>query len=150
MKKLPPLPPGEVLSDGDVAGDHIPSLRKIIERSVAADAIAAALRARRFRFVDEAELQDGIEKVLLELGVPHRREARLSPSDRIDFLTADGLGIEVKVEGSFGDVLRQLDRYAQHEEVGALLLVTRRATHQGMPTVLREKRVLVVNVGAAF
>ena len=59
--------------------------------------VERALRAHRFRFVNERELQDGIEIVLRGAGLGFTREASLGPAGTIDFLI-DDLGVEVKVE----------------------------------------------------
>lgn len=99
----------------------------------------------RFRFDESSEerLQDGIEAVLRDLGVAFVREARLSDEDRIDFITHDGVGIEVKVDGSAASVLRQLHRYAHLDTVQALVLVTTKRRHQ-VPAALGKKPVRVV------
>ena len=55
---------------------------------------------------------------------------------RIDFLTDNGAGIEVKVAGSLAAATRQLLRYAHSPDVRALLLVTTVAAHRGIPQVL--------------
>ena len=99
----------------------------------------------RFRFDESSEerLQDGIEAVLRDRGVAFVREARLSDEDRIDFITHDGVGIEVKVDGSAASVLRQLHRYAHLDTVQALVLVTTKRRHQ-VPAALGKKPVRVV------
>ncbi|POZ80246.1 hypothetical protein [Burkholderia contaminans] len=92
----------------------------------AADSVAAlrdVLRPYRFRFVDERELQDGIEKVLAGSLRGYKREAVLGPADRPDFLLDDGVAIEVKVDGSLAELLRQVSRYASHDSVRAILVV---------------------------
>ncbi|CAJ4325798.1 Uncharacterised protein [Burkholderia pseudomallei] len=91
-----------------------------------ADSIAAlrdVLRFYRFSFVGERELQDGIEKVLADSVGGYKREASLGPADRPDFLLDDGLAIEVKVDGSLAELLRQVSRYASHDSVRAILVV---------------------------
>ncbi len=106
-------------------------------------AVVAGLTRTRFRYVDEIELHAGIAAMLNEIGVPtgpEHREVVLSPRDRIDFLLASGIGIEVKVAGRPGDVWRQLRRYAESDRVRALLLITTRARHvTGVPTSLNDK-----------
>lgn len=84
------------------------------------------LSAYRFNFANELELQDGIEAVLLERGIDYVRELRLSPGSRIDFL-ADDVGIEVKIAGSSTNLLRQIARYAKHDEIKSLIVVCNRA-----------------------
>lgn len=95
--------------------------------------VAAKLSACVLRYGTEDHLQAGISTVLTRLGVRHRREACLGPAGRVDFLTDLGLAIEVKIEGSQMAVARQIMRYAERDEVRALLLVTTRATHANAP-----------------
>lgn len=88
--------------------------------------VVQALGSYRFNFTKESELQDGIEAVLERESVKAKREVRLSPRDRIDFL-AGTVGIEVKTAGSSANLLRQLARYAEHEAVRSLVVVTNRS-----------------------
>lgn len=108
-------------------------------------AIIGALSRARFRYANEIELHDGITALIKSLGIPigaEHREVRLSDRDRIDFLLASAIGIEVKVNGSPGDVWRQLARYAEHDRVRSLLLITTRLKHvRGAPTELGGKQV---------
>jgi hypothetical protein len=108
------------------------------------DRLVAAIRANRYRFSDEKGLQDGLEQVLVQLGLRFEREARIAPGEVPDFLLEDGTAIEVKVDGSLSAVTRQLHRYAQHERVRALLLVTTRWTHARMPESMNGKPVRVL------
>ena len=95
--------------------------------------LAERLAAYHFHFAKEAELQTGLALALEECGVFFSREHVLDAHNRVDFLTAEGIGIEVKVDGSALDVARQLMRYAAFPEVRALLLVTTRARHRDIP-----------------
>lgn len=110
--------------------------------------IVRCLSAARFTFVNELELQDGIQKLLEGEGLSFRREARLSATDRIDFLIGE-TGLEVKTDGSLNDVLRQLHRYAQLDQIQALILVTNRARHNDMPDTLNHKPLRVINISMA-
>lgn len=106
------------------------------------DAVAAIIRGHRYRYASEVELQEQLEGVLLAAGVPVRREVRLSARDRIDLMAGD-VGIEVKVKGE-RTPLRQLGRYAEHDEVAGLLLVTTRAAT--VPEEMRGKPVRLVSL----
>jgi hypothetical protein len=100
------------------------------------DRLVQALASRRFRVQRELALQDAIDAVLVEEGIAFEREHELSKRDRPDFWVAP-IAVEVKVDGSFAEVLRQLHRYAQHESVEGILLVTSRAQHTaGLPETL--------------
>ena len=88
----------------------------------------------------------GEDRLLHLHGLEHEHEVRLDDHSRIDFLTAAGVGIEVKIAGSVEDVLRQLIRYSQHPRVQALVLVTTIAAHRVMPRELGLKPVLVCSL----
>jgi hypothetical protein len=88
------------------------------------------LRGHRFRFTDEDQLQEGITAVLERAGFSPQREVRLGAADRIDIMVGS-IGIEVKIAGSATGVFEQLQRYAAHEEITALVLVT--SKYQRLP-----------------
>lgn len=97
--------------------------------------ITRTIADARFPYPDEATLQAALDGMLTSAGVGFRREFRLGGTsrDRIDFLLDDGIGIEVKVDGSAPNLARQVLRYVQHEEVQGLIVVTTRAKHQTIP-----------------
>ncbi len=99
-------------------------------------AIAAALACYRFSILDEGHLQVGLAAILDEKGIRYDREHQLDRAGRIDFLTEDGIGIEVKVAGTTVDVHRQLCRYAASPAVTRLMLVTTRALHRRLPDMV--------------
>lgn len=92
---------------------------------------------------DERQLADNFEQLLRADGVDYVREYALDAHDRLDFLIHESVGVEIKTAGSYNTVLRQLGRYAQHERVEVLLLVTTRSNHQKMPTALGGKPLIV-------
>jgi hypothetical protein len=109
--------------------------------------IVRLLTAHRFRWSNEAELQMGIAQVLAEAGISHEREAVLSGAGRIDFLLADGLGLEVKVDGAPAEVARQILAYAHHPRITALIVVTARAgTASLLPASSGGKEIHVVSL----
>jgi hypothetical protein len=113
--------------------------------------VVASLRRRRFRFQSEAELQAGMSVALTEDSIAHEREVVIAEGDRIDFLCADGVGVEVKVGGSLADVTRQLHRYAQNPRVTSLVLASSRARLLfGLPSSLNGKPLHLVAVGGMF
>lgn len=96
------------------------------------DTVAAAIRARRYDFANEEELQEGLALALTDSGLTVSREVILDGASRIDLLV-EGIGIEVKVAGRGASVLKQLERYARFDAVEGLILVTsRRRTHGHM------------------
>jgi hypothetical protein len=89
--------------------------------------VADVVRSARFSFGDEDQLQAGIADALINAGYAVAREVRLNARDRIDLLVHGGIGIEVKIAGPASAVRRQLARYAEHESIQELILVTRSA-----------------------
>ncbi len=110
--------------------------------------VVEALTRGRFRYRNEDELHQGMMIALTAAGIPvddSHHEVSLTAADRIDFLLAGGLGIEVKVSGQTSAVWRQLHRYATHERVSGLILVTTRTPHAvGAPVELNGKPVAVL------
>lgn len=122
--------------------------RRALVAREAAD-VAGLLTRHRFVAPDEYALHAAIADILDGAGILFRREVSLSARDRIDFLTAFRVGIEVKAAGQPARVLAQLGRYAASPEVDALILVTTRATHRGLPDTVGEKPLRVVPIGGA-
>ena len=107
------------------------------------------LRSHRLRYGTERQLQDDVERLLTSAGVQFTREAHLTAtSDRIDFLTDDGAGIECKIAGGPSAILSQLIRYADDPMVRSIVLVTSRRTHRLRATELRGKPLTIVWVAA--
>ncbi len=123
------------------------------------DEIVKHLEAHSFRFTNEAELQRGIADVLDKHDIHHYREYKLDANNRIDFfcphhdqvfLGHANVGIEVKVDGARFEVIRQLSRYADLDQVCSLILVTSRRRLADMPRSINMKEVRVVVVGGGF
>ncbi|PZO72649.1 MAG: hypothetical protein DI629_20670 [Mesorhizobium amorphae] len=84
----------------------------------------AALKAFRIPVTTEAEAQRGVEAALARGGIGFEPQVILGPGERPDALTDDGVAIEIKVKGTRPAIMRQLTRYAAHDRVRALLLVS--------------------------
>lgn len=91
--------------------------------------VVAPLRCRRFSYSAEDQLQQGVAEALAEAGLDAVREVQLGAAGRID-LMAGRIGIEVKVAGPPGAVVRQLGRYARSGRLDGLVLVTSRILHR--------------------
>lgn len=107
--------------------------------------VVAALAGLRIRASTEAELQLAVGLALTAAGIPHEREVHLGPGDRLDFLVGD-VAVELKMDGTRNALLRQVHRYAEHERVGSIVVVTTRSRHLDMPESLRGKPVRVVSL----
>ncbi len=109
--------------------------------------VAGYLGRYRFAFTEgEKELQAGIAAALEACGLPFDPEFRLGPRDVVDFFVDERLGVECKVDGSLKDVLLQLMRYAQHDRIAGLILVSSRLKHRHLPPILNGKPLVFVPV----
>lgn len=91
--------------------------------------IIKALSITRFTASCEADVQHACAAILANVAPgAFQPEVRLSPRDRIDFLSLfHGIGIEVKwgtSGGSTNRVYAQLARYAEHEGIRELIFAT--------------------------
>lgn len=117
--------------------------------SYSAADVATALRAHRYQFAHEDDLQAGIAEALTAARIPYQREVRLSATDRLDVMV-HGVAIEVKVAGATDRVLSQLQRYASHDQVTDLVLVTTRARHCALPALVGGKPLAIVHLGGTL
>lgn len=114
-----------------------------LKTSASAQELAAVINHHRFLYQDEYQLQDGIEAALRGAGYEPVREVRLSAADRVDIMVGS-VAIEVKIAGRAPSVIRQLMRYAKHDEVSELILVTTKIRHNEVPPFLDGKPVHIV------
>lgn len=110
--------------------------------------LARFLRRGNYRLGREVFLQEDVEKALREQGVQFKREATLGPGERVDFLCWGEIALELKLRCSPRVMMRQLQRYAAHEQVKSIILLT--ATITSMPDSMNGKPVFVVNLGAGY
>lgn len=110
-----------------------------------AKTIVETVHGYRFSVSNEQELQEGLWRVLAGMDGA-RREVRLDERSRIDFLIG-GVGIEVKVDGSLADLVRQATRYSKFAEVSEIVVVTTRSRHLGLPAQLGGKPVHIAYLG---
>lgn len=112
------------------------------------DRLAAALRIRKVRVANEADMHCDVERHLAALAGEFGRcvpEFPFDSKNRIDFwLPEVRIGIECKVAGGLPSVVPQLQRYAQLAQVGGLVLVTKCRQHRGLPPELCGKPLRVV------
>lgn len=107
------------------------------EAGEAARRVLDALAAVTLTYRDELDLHEAMIEVFDASGIDYEHEAELGEAGTIDFLLeASGLGIEVKVDQSLAAVTRQMTRYAHHDSIAELMLVTAVAKHRALPRVL--------------
>ncbi|TXI03120.1 MAG: hypothetical protein E6Q76_14335 [Rhizobium sp.] len=75
---------------------------------------------------DEKLTQSEFAHALDAAGFGFEREVPLSKRDCVDFMLG-GLAVELKIKGRASAIRRQLDRYATHDRVKAVCLLTARA-----------------------
>lgn len=92
---------------------------------------------------NEFELQQSIANCL-DGHFEFAREVRLSDRDRIDFLVGGQVGIEVKVDGSYPTVARQLLRYCEHTQLESIVLVTTAGSHLRLRGMRNERKIPVL------
>lgn len=107
--------------------------------------VTAILRRGRYQIGTESALHISIAAVLEEAGLAFEPEARLGPANRIDFLVSGGIGIEAKVRYPRRAIYRQLQRYAESDQISALVLIT--ATALGVPPSIAGKPIFYVSIG---
>jgi hypothetical protein len=115
---------------------------------VTIDRINHLLKHARLPAVDEKRTQGAVEAVLTAGGIVFSREHRLSGADIVDFLTDDGVAIEVKLKAPKREIHRQCGRYCAHAEVMALIVVS--GTAMGLPDIIDGKPVYMISVGRGW
>lgn len=86
--------------------------------------LASLLGKFNYRYGSEVQLHDRLEWVLSHAGHAFAREFVLDAKNRADFRLDSGLVIEVKVDGSLSEALRQVDRYIHLPQVTGVLLAS--------------------------
>jgi hypothetical protein len=108
-----------------------------------AQMLCQAIAAGRLRYTTEAQLQQALADLFADAGIDADGQVRLGVHERPDFM-AGGVAVELKVKGTLGDLTRQLGRYAAHDQVTAVIVVTRCARHRDVPREINGKPVYVV------
>lgn len=111
-------------------------------------AVIATIRAHQLPLCEESALHRVLADLLADAGLKVSCEHVLGPSERLDLMVEGGLAIECKLRGGRRNIYRQLQRYARHDEVQALLLVTN--TAMGLPPEIDGKPVFYCGLGEAW
>jgi len=107
------------------------------ETRIHLNAIANQLARYSYRYSNEARLHDAMAKVLESHDFAFEHEYVLDARNRADFWL-NGIVIEVKVDGSLSDALRQVDRYINLPHVKGVILA---GTPRWAGQALQEKPV---------
>ena len=119
------------------AGSHVST--DTVNLMIALEQLDEILMTHVFRFTNERDLQDGIALALTAASIPFTREHRLGATDRVDFLIAPGIAVEIKVDGSLMALLRQVQRYASHVAVQSIVVIGTPAWLTKMPVEISGK-----------
>lgn len=113
-------------------------------------AVIGLLRTARCDLSDEKRAQAQIADALAGAGIEFEREYRLGAGNIVDFYFARGLiALEVKLRGQRKKgIYMQLRRYAQHNTVRSLILVTN--VSMGLPAQIEGKDAYYVSLGRAW
>jgi hypothetical protein len=109
--------------------------------------LAALIRSARLDMSDEKRAQADFERLLIAKQLAHSREHRLSDRDIVDFWF-DGFALELKLRARKKAIFRQLERYAKHESVKALMLASN--TSMGLPEDINGKPLYFVRLGQGW
>lgn len=112
--------------------------------------VEVELSRHRYSFRNEKELHDGIAQVLTNAAIDHAREFAVNSQNRLDFFITPGVALEVKVNGSAGDAVRQCARYAWQSSVNAVVLATTRDWKLPRRLVVAGKPVVIVPLQRAL
>lgn len=111
------------------------------------DAIRKALTGMRPTGRTENSLQRAVAARLSSAKIEASRETPLrGVRCRPDFMVG-GIVVELKVKGGLGAVTSQLHRYAEHEDVEAVILVTTLLRHTDQPDEMCGKPVRCIYIG---
>lgn len=109
--------------------------------------IMGLLAKLRLPLSNEKRLQAAIAEEFDAAGIVYEREARLSAKDIPDFMIG-AIATEIKIKGSKREIFHQVERYAQHDRVKELILVSNVA--MGFPPEINGKPVYFHNLAKAW
>ena len=112
------------------------------------EAVFQCLSTRRLSLANEKRTQEDIASAFDECGIPYEREYRLDGHNIIDFMMPFGTGIECKLKSNRLALFRQVERYAEFDEIKRIVLIINVAT--GFPQEVNGKPVFVLNLAKAW
>jgi hypothetical protein len=103
----------------------------------------------RLSLSTEKLTQSDLDEALTKAEIPFEREKRLAPGDIPDFMVDGSIAVEVKIKGAQRrQIYRQLERYAKHDAVVAVVLVTNLS--MALPREINGKPAFVASMGSAW
>ena len=106
-----------------------------------------AIDNKRYTLSNEKTVQIQLLQHMKQAGFEFQREVRLDENNIIDFLDEDGVGIEVKVNGSRMAILHQCERYCKFDQIKIFILISSKA--MGFPKELNGKPCYFFNLSRA-
>jgi hypothetical protein len=99
------------------------------------------------KIYDEYELQGQIAEALTAAGIEYKKECKLCAGCRVDFLTSSGVAIEVKKgKPNRAQLDAQINRYANLDEVNAVVIVVETSLRTPIRSTRNGKRCAVVGL----
>jgi hypothetical protein len=95
------------------------------------------IHTSRIELSDEKVTQSRIAQIFEEAGIPFVKEYAFDKKDIVDFLVDGRIAVEIKIKGQKKAIYRQLERYAQHEVVTSIVLLT--SVSMGLPETINNK-----------
>lgn len=101
------------------------------------------MTGKRLNLESEKQTQQQLYVLLNKFIPTHliKKEYELDKINRIDFMIAAGIGIEVKLKQGKRKIFKQVERYCAFDDVKSLILVTN--TSIGMPKQINGKDIYV-------
>ena len=118
-----------------------------IDYYISAVLLKTGLQKARLDLQNEKVLQQQIYDLFIQAGIECRREVQLSAGNIIDFVSHQ-IGIEVKINGTKKAIYKQCERYAAHDELLALIVVTNKSI--ALPSHINNKPTFIINLGQAW
>jgi len=110
--------------------------------------IKEVLAGKKLPLKNEKRLQFELELMFIEAGLTFEREHRLSDEDVVDFLFEGGIAMECKLKEGKMAIYKQLERYAKHQAVEKIVLITN--TAMGLPESINGKDSYLISLGEAW
>ena len=116
------------------------------QNNLTPSSLAQVFEGVRFRFASELDLQNGIEQLLQQRKISYAREQALTAKDRPDFIIDGGIALEVKIQGSLAQALRQINRYTKHPDISSIVVIGSPSWVGQIPLTVGSKPVTSIRI----